>query len=152
MAVNRTMGQTPRQFLRRKLVEGPNNFLPWFADFKFRIFFVELTSKFGKIRLLDDLGGQGSSPKDFICRLDLSNGLRLRPRKKKSRFGCFWTSQWAWKFYNGLNPLEPFSFGIFGKSFSTQILVEQGKVQLLLEKSWPFFRKKSQIVFFWNLE
>jgi hypothetical protein len=46
---------------------------------------------------LDDPGGQGSSPKDFICRLDLSNGLELRPRKEKSRFGCFWISQWAFE-------------------------------------------------------
>jgi hypothetical protein len=91
----RTTGQAPRQFLRRKLVEGPNNVLPLSADFKFRIYFVKLTSKFGKIGLLDDPGGQGSSPKDFICRLDLSNGLGLRPRKEKSRFGCFWTSQWG---------------------------------------------------------
>jgi hypothetical protein len=60
-------GQTPWQFLRRKLVEGPNNFLPWSADFKFRIYIVKLTSKFGKTGLLDDPGGQESSPKDFIC-------------------------------------------------------------------------------------
>jgi hypothetical protein len=85
----RTTGQTPRQFLRRKLVEGPNNVFPWSADFKFRIYFVKLTSKFGKIELLDDPGGQGSSPKGFICRLHLRNGLRLRPRKEKSSFGCF---------------------------------------------------------------
>jgi hypothetical protein len=97
MAVNRTTGQTPWQFLRRKLVEIPGNVLPWSADFKFRIYFVKLTSKFGKIGLLDDPGGQGSSPKDFICRLDLSNGLGLRPRKEKSRFGCYWTSQWAFE-------------------------------------------------------
>jgi hypothetical protein len=47
--------------------------------------------------LLDDLGGQGSSPKDFTCRLDLDYGLGLRPRKEKSRFYCFWTSQWAFE-------------------------------------------------------
>jgi hypothetical protein len=35
--------------LQRKLVEGPNNVLPWSADFKFRIYFVKLTSKFGKV-------------------------------------------------------------------------------------------------------
>jgi hypothetical protein len=93
MAVNRTTGQTPR----RKLVEGPNNVLPLSADFKFWIYFVKLTSKFGKIGLLDDPGGQRSSLKDFICGLDLSNGLGLRPRKEKSRFGCFWTSQWAYE-------------------------------------------------------
>jgi hypothetical protein len=99
MAVNRTTGHTPRQFLQRKLVEGPNNVLPWSADFKFRKYFVKLTSKFGKIGLLDDSGGQGSSPTDFICGLGLSNGLGLRPRKDKSRFGCFWiwTSQWAFE-------------------------------------------------------
>jgi hypothetical protein len=91
------VGQTPRQFLRRKLVEGPNNVLPWSADFKFRIYSVKSTSKFGKIGLLDDPGGQGSSSKDFICRLDLSNGLGLRPQKEKSRFGRFWTSQWAFE-------------------------------------------------------
>jgi hypothetical protein len=68
-----------------KLVEGPNNVLPWFADFIFQIYFDKLTSKFGKIGLLDDPGGQGSSPKDFLCRLSLSNGLGLRPRKEKSR-------------------------------------------------------------------
>jgi hypothetical protein len=91
-----------RLFLRRKLVECPNNVLLWSADFKFRIYFVKLTSKFGKIRLLDDPGGQGSSPKDFICKLVLSNGLGFRPRKEKSRFGCFWnldfwTEQWAFE-------------------------------------------------------
>jgi hypothetical protein len=36
----------------------------WSADFKFRIYFVKLTS-IGKIGLLDDPGGQGSSPKDY---------------------------------------------------------------------------------------
>jgi hypothetical protein len=36
------------------------------------------------------------------------------------------------------------NFGIFGKSFSNQILVEQGKVQLLLEKPCHFSEKKSQ--------
>jgi hypothetical protein len=111
--------------------------------FEFWIYFVKLTSEFGKIGLLDDPGGQGSSPKDFICRLDLSNGLGLRPRKEKTRFGCFWTSQWAFEnptfspvvhrdsrpadgqksFYNGFNPPEPFSFGIFGKSISNQIFL-----------------------------
>jgi hypothetical protein len=40
-----------------------------------------------------------------------------------------------------LNPPEPFSFGILGKSFSNQILVEQGKVQLLL-KNRAIFQKK----------
>jgi hypothetical protein len=71
-------GPDPRQFLRRKLFEGPNNVLPLSADLKFQIYFVKLTSKFGKIGLLDDPGGQGSSLKDFICRLDLSNGLEKR--------------------------------------------------------------------------
>jgi hypothetical protein len=71
--------------------------LPWSTDFKFRIFFVKLASKFGKIGLLDDPGGHGSSPKDFICRLDLSNELGLKPRKEKSRFGSLWTSQWAFE-------------------------------------------------------
>jgi hypothetical protein len=44
-------------------------------------------------------------------------------------------------FYNGFNPYEPFSFRIFGKSFFNQILVEQGKKQLLLE-TLPFFLEK----------
>jgi hypothetical protein len=51
----------------------------------------------GKIGLLDYPRGQKSNPKDFICGLDLSNGLCLTPRKEKSRFGCFWTSQWAFE-------------------------------------------------------
>jgi hypothetical protein len=58
MAVNQTTGQIPRQFLRRKLVEGPNNVLSWSADFKFQIDFVKFTSKIGKIGLLADPGGQ----------------------------------------------------------------------------------------------
>jgi hypothetical protein len=45
--------------------------------------------------------------------------------------------------YNYNRP-EPFSFEIFGKSFSNQILVEQGNVQLLLEKPYHFSEKKSQ--------
>jgi hypothetical protein len=64
----------------------------------------EISDIFGKIdfkvrenRYLYDPGGQGSSLKDFICRLDLSNGLRLWPQKEKSKFGCFWTSQWAFE-------------------------------------------------------
>jgi hypothetical protein len=80
MAVNRTTGQTPRQFLRRKLVEGPNNVArgPRILNFGYILLMILLlTSNYGKIGLLDDLGGQGSSPKDFICRLDLSNGLGL---------------------------------------------------------------------------
>jgi hypothetical protein len=68
-------GPDPTAIFAAQVVEGPNNFLPLSADFKFRIYFVKLTSKFGKIGLLDDPEGQGSSPKDFICRLDLSNGL-----------------------------------------------------------------------------
>jgi hypothetical protein len=56
-----------------------------------------LTSKFGKIGLSEDPGGQGSSPKDFISRWDMSNELRLRPQKEKSRFGGFWLSQWAFE-------------------------------------------------------
>jgi hypothetical protein len=95
--LSRSTGQTPRKFLRHKLVVGPNNVLPLSADFKFQIYFVKLTSKFGKIGFLDDPGGQGSSLKDFICRLDLSYGLGLRPRKEESRFGHFWTSQWAFE-------------------------------------------------------
>jgi hypothetical protein len=88
-------GPGPMSILRRKLVEDPNNVLPLPADFKFWIYFFKLTSKFEKIELLDDPGGQGSSSKDFICRLGLSNGLVLRPRKEKSRFVYFWTSHWA---------------------------------------------------------
>jgi hypothetical protein len=101
-------------------------------------------------------------------RLNMSNGLGLRPQKEKSRFSCFWTSQWAfknptfspvvprdsrpapadgqnqssWAFYKGSNSPEPFSIGIFGKSFSSQILVKQGKVQLLLKKPCHFSEKK----------
>jgi hypothetical protein len=37
-------------------------------------------------------------------------------------------------FSDGSNLPEPFSFEIFEKSFFYQNLVEQGKVQLLLEK------------------
>jgi hypothetical protein len=73
------------------------NVLPLSADFEFRIYFFKLTKKFGKIGLLDDPGGQGSSPKDFICGLDLSNVLGLRPQKEKSRFSYFWTLQWAFE-------------------------------------------------------
>jgi hypothetical protein len=36
-------GPYPTAILRRKLVEGPNNVLPWSADFKFRLYFVKLT-------------------------------------------------------------------------------------------------------------
>jgi hypothetical protein len=96
-AVNQTTGQIPRQFLRRKLVEGPNNVLPWSADFKFWIFFVKLITKFEKIGLLDDPGGQRSNPKYFMRRLDFNSELGLRPRKEKSKFGYFWTSQWAYE-------------------------------------------------------
>jgi hypothetical protein len=39
-----------------------------------------------------------------------------------------------WAFSNIFNLPEPFPFGIFVKSFFNQILVEQGKVQLLLKK------------------
>jgi hypothetical protein len=82
MAVNWTTGQKPRQFLRRKLVEGLYNVLPLSAVFN-------LSDKFCLIDL--------KVPKDFICRLYLSNGLGLKPRKEKSRFGCFWTLQWAFE-------------------------------------------------------
>jgi hypothetical protein len=74
------------------------------------MYFVKLTSKFETIGLLDDPGGKKSSPEDFICGLDLSNGLSLRPRKEKSRFGCFWTSQWAFG-----NPTFSQSTGIHGQ-------------------------------------
>jgi hypothetical protein len=47
--------------------------------------------------LFDNPGGQESSLKDFKCGLGLSNGYGLRPQKEKSRFGCFWTSQWAFE-------------------------------------------------------
>jgi hypothetical protein len=82
MAVNRTTGQTPRQFLRRKLIEGPNNVLPWSADFKFRIYFVKLTSKFGKIGLLDDPGGQGSSPNVWIW-IGFEQWARIKASKRE---------------------------------------------------------------------
>jgi hypothetical protein len=47
-------------------------------------------------------------------------------------------NQSPWAFSYSFNPPEPFSFGILGKSFSNQILVEQEKVQLLLEKPCHF--------------
>jgi hypothetical protein len=47
-----------------------------------------------------------------------------------------------WAFPNSFNLLEPFSCGIFVKSFFNQILVEQGKVQLLLKKPCHFSEKK----------
>jgi hypothetical protein len=81
-------------------------------------------------------------------------GFELGPRsqKEKSRFDYFWTSQWTFEnstflplvhrdswpadnaksiflsIFHGLNPTELFSFRIFGKKISNQILVEQGKV------------------------
>jgi hypothetical protein len=45
-------------------------------------------------------------------------------------------------FSDGSNLFEPFSFEIFGKSFFYQNLVEEGKVQLLLEKPCHFSEKK----------
>jgi hypothetical protein len=68
-------------FSRCKLVEGPNNILPLSADFKFRIYYVKLTSNFEKIELLDDSSDQGSSPKEVISELDLSNGLGLNTKR-----------------------------------------------------------------------
>jgi hypothetical protein len=47
-----------------------------------------------------------------------------------------------WAFPNSFNLPEPFSIGIFIKSFINQILVEQGKVQLLLKKPRHFSEKK----------
>jgi hypothetical protein len=99
-----------------------------------------------------------------MYRLDLSNRLVLRPRKEKSKFGCFGTSQWAFEnptfspivhrdsrqaygqnsFSLGIysfNLPEPFPFGIFVKSFFNKNLVEQRKVQLLLKKSCHFSEK-----------
>jgi hypothetical protein len=124
-----------------------------------------LTSKFGKIGLLDDPGGQGSRSKDFICRLNLSNGLELRPRKEKSRFGCFWTSQWAFENpiacspqgftasrWSKINVPEHFIMVStllnhflleFWKKKSNKILVKQRKVQLLLERPCHFSEKKN---------
>jgi hypothetical protein len=77
MAASRSRGKTPRQLLWRKLVEGPNNVLPWSADFNFRIYYFKSTSKFGKMELLDDPGGQESSLKEFKCGLGLSNGSKF---------------------------------------------------------------------------
>jgi hypothetical protein len=48
----------------------------------------------------------------------------------------------AWALPNSLNLPEPFPFGIFVKSFFSQILVEQRKVQLLLNKPCHFSEKK----------
>ena len=89
--------QTPRQFLQRKVVEGPNIALPSTAALKFRIYFFKLASKIAKIGLLDDPGGQGSSPKNFKCGWGLSFGLEWSPQNVKTRNGYFWTSQWACK-------------------------------------------------------
>jgi hypothetical protein len=49
-----------------------------------------------------------------------------------------------WAFSNSFNLPEPFPFGIFVKSFSNQILVEQGKVQLLLKNRAIFQKKNTQ--------
>jgi hypothetical protein len=67
-----------------------------------------------------------------------------------------------WAFPNSFNLPEPFPFGIFVKSFFNQILVEQGKVQLLLKKPCHFSEKNYskirntlwnfEIFFFYNLE
>jgi hypothetical protein len=46
-----------------------------------------------------------------------------------------------WAFPNSFNLSEPFPFGIFVKSFFNKILVEQGKVQLLLKKPCHFSEK-----------
>jgi hypothetical protein len=46
-----------------------------------------------------------------------------------------------WAFPNSFNLPEPFTFGIFVKSFFNQILVEQGKGQLLLKKPCHFSEK-----------
>jgi hypothetical protein len=43
-----------------------------------------------------------------------------------------------WAFPNSSNLSEPFPFEIFVKSFFNQILVGQGKVQLLLKKPCHF--------------
>jgi hypothetical protein len=42
-----------------------------------------LTSKFGKIGLFDDPGGQGSSPKDFICRFEIEQWARIKASKRE---------------------------------------------------------------------
>jgi hypothetical protein len=39
-----------------------------------------------------------------------------------------------------------FPFGIFKMSFSDQILVEQGKIQVLLEKQYHFSEKISNVI------
>jgi hypothetical protein len=49
-----------------------------------------------------------------------------------------------WAFPNSFNLSEPFPFGIFVKSFFNQILVEQGKVQLLLKKPCHFSEKNQK--------
>jgi hypothetical protein len=49
-----------------------------------------------------------------------------------------------WAFPNSFNLSEPFPFGIFVKSFFNQILVEQGKVKLLLKKPCHFSEKIAQ--------
>ena len=51
-------GWIPRQFLQRKVVEGPNIAPSSTAALNFRIYFFKLTSKIAKMGLLDDPGGQ----------------------------------------------------------------------------------------------
>jgi hypothetical protein len=46
-----------------------------------------------------------------------------------------------WAFPNSFNLPEPLPFGMFVKSFFNQILVEQGKVHLLLKKPCHFSEK-----------
>jgi hypothetical protein len=52
--------------------------------------------------------------------------------------------RFPWAFPNSFNLLKPFPFGIFVKSFFNQILVQQGKFQLLLKKPCHFSEKKTQ--------
>jgi hypothetical protein len=59
-----------------------------------------------------------------------------------------------WAFPNSFNLPEPFPFGIFVKTFFNQILVEQGKVQLLLKKPCHFSEKNYSKIgnTLWNFE
>jgi hypothetical protein len=85
----------------------------------------------------------------------MRNVLRLLPdRTVFVRFMRILTDITLTVATNGFNPLEPFSFGIFGKSSSNQILVEQGKVKLLLEKPCHFSENKFSKIrnTLWNFE
>jgi hypothetical protein len=59
-----------------------------------------------------------------------------------------------WAFPNSFNLPEPFRFEVFVKSFFNQILVEPGKVQLLLKKPCHFSEENCSKIrnTLWNFE